>query len=219
MQTGEPIVAETEAETRDGKKIPIQAACSALFDKEGKPYGGMEVIIDISEVKKLQREADEQRKYLERQAAIIAESLAAFSSGDLTISLNAERDDEMGRIINSLNKTVKKLREIVCDVKVATDNVAAGSQELSATAEEMSQGVTEQAASAEESSTSMEQMISNVRQSADNSRQTEKIAIKSSEDAEEGGKAVEEAVSAMKQIAEKINIEPFINHAVFSQYC
>jgi len=51
MRTGEPIFGETVMETRDGKKVPIQAACSALFDEEGKPYGGMEVIIDQTEQK------------------------------------------------------------------------------------------------------------------------------------------------------------------------
>jgi methyl-accepting chemotaxis protein len=52
----------------------------------------------------------------------------------------------------------------------------------------------------------MEQMASNIRQNADNAQQTEKIAIKSAEDAREGGKAVVETVAAMKTIAEKIAI-------------
>jgi methyl-accepting chemotaxis protein len=52
----------------------------------------------------------------------------------------------------------------------------------------------------------MEQMAANIRQNADNALQTEKIAIKSAQDAQEGGKAVAETVGAMKQIAEKINI-------------
>ncbi|MBU8920396.1 MAG: PAS domain-containing protein [Bacteroidales bacterium] len=46
MRTKELVVGETVAEAKDGTKIPVQAVCSALFDKEGKPYGGMEVIVD-----------------------------------------------------------------------------------------------------------------------------------------------------------------------------
>ena len=49
MKTGEAINGETVMKTKDGKEIPIQAACSALFDKDGKPYGGMEVIVDRTE--------------------------------------------------------------------------------------------------------------------------------------------------------------------------
>ncbi|MEW6521939.1 MAG: methyl-accepting chemotaxis protein, partial [Thermodesulfobacteriota bacterium] len=64
----------------------------------------------------------------------------------------------------------------------------------------------EQAAAAEEASSSMEQMSSNIRQNADNALQTEKIAVKSASDAQEGGKAVNQTVGAMKEIAGKISI-------------
>lgn len=51
MSTRQPIQGETVMTTRDGKKTPIAAVCSALFDQEGKPYGGMEVIVDQTEQK------------------------------------------------------------------------------------------------------------------------------------------------------------------------
>ena len=52
----------------------------------------------------------------------------------------------------------------------------------------------------------MEEMVSNIKQNADNAQQTEKIAVKSAEDAREGGRSVAEAVNAMKEIASKISI-------------
>jgi methyl-accepting chemotaxis protein len=52
----------------------------------------------------------------------------------------------------------------------------------------------------------MEQMTSNIRQNADNAMQTEKIAVKSADGARQGGKAVDETVHAMKEIANKISI-------------
>jgi methyl-accepting chemotaxis protein len=70
----------------------------------------------------------------------------------------------------------------------------------------MSQGTTEQAASTEEASSSIEEMNATIRQNADNAMQTEKIAQKSANDAQESGAAVADAVTAMKQIAEKIGI-------------
>ena len=206
MRTGEPIIGETVAETRDGKKVPIQAACSALFDEQGKPYGGMEVIIDITEVKRLQKEADEQREYLERQVAMLVENMDRFSNGDLTIALKAEREDEVGRLVDSLNKTVLRLKEIVIEIREAADNLTSGSLQTSSGAEQLSQGASEQAASIEEVSSSMEEMNSAVTQNADNARQTASIAEKAAGNAQESGKAVAEAVGAMKQIAEKISI-------------
>ncbi|MHB8844694.1 MAG: methyl-accepting chemotaxis protein [Nitrospirota bacterium] len=245
FRTGQPIVGETVAETRDGRKVPIQAACSALLDEHGKPYGGMEVIIDITDVKRLQREADEQRAYLQRQVAMLVEKLDAFSQGDLAITITAEKQDEIASIVSSLNRVIQnlrglaqaaetiaggdltgtvkvlsdkdtlgkslgamieKLRTVVIDVKTAADNVASGSEQLSSGSEQLSQGTTEQAASAEEASSSVEEMNATIKQNADNAQQTEKIALKSAADARESGKAVNESVAAMKDIAKKISI-------------
>jgi PAS domain S-box-containing protein len=206
MRSGENIIGETTAETRDGRKFHIQAACSALLDEAGKPYGGMEVIIDISEVKLLQKEAIEQKEYLERQVNMLVENLGKLSNGDLTIELQAEREDEIGLLVETVNKTVATLKEIVSSVQDAADNVASGSQQLSAGSEELSQGTTEQAAAAEQASSSIEEMNATIKQNADNAFQTEKIAIQSSAEATESGKAVIEAVAAMKDIAGKISI-------------
>jgi methyl-accepting chemotaxis protein len=130
----------------------------------------------------------------------------AIAEGDLTQKLVLEQKDEVGQLAAAMNLMVEKLREIVGEVKSATDNVASGSQQLSSSSVEMSQGASEQAAAAEEVSSSMEQMGSNIRQNADNAIQTEKIATKSAANAREGGKAVQQTVLAMKEIAGKINI-------------
>ncbi len=130
----------------------------------------------------------------------------AVAAGDLTQTINLNLKDECGQLTDSMNRMVEKLKEIINNVRASSDNVAAGAQELSSSSQEMSQGSTEQAAAAEEASSSMEEMSANIRQNADNAMQTEKIAVKSAEDAREGGRAVSEAVSAMKDIAGKISI-------------
>jgi methyl-accepting chemotaxis protein len=138
-----------------------------------------------------------------RKGVLFAQAVAA---GDLTQKIDLNQKDEIGQLATALNEMVTKLSSIVGEVMTASDNVASGSQELSATAQQMSQGATEQAASAEEVSSSMEEMASSIRQNTDNAMQTEKISIKSSVDAKEGGKAVTETVAAMKEIATKISI-------------
>ncbi|ACD95451.1 MCP four helix bundle domain-containing protein [Trichlorobacter lovleyi] len=126
------------------------------------------------------------------------------AQGNLMVELKkrSENDD----LMESLYNMVDKLKEIVREVQAAADGVATGGQQLSATAQSLSQGATEQAASAEEISSSMEEMSSSIKQNADNASQTEKISNKSASDAREGGKAVNETVAAMKEIATKISI-------------
>ena len=143
---------------------------------------------------------------IKRPLQLGVETANRLAAGDLNFQIGAASKDETGLLLTAMSNMMNKLREIVSEVKSATDNVTAGSQELSSSSEEMSQGASEQAAAAEEASSSMEQMSANIRQNADNAIQTEKIAVKSAEDAKEGGKAVQETVQAMKDIASKINI-------------
>ena len=131
----------------------------------------------------------------------LAEELA---EGNLTIKI--KKRSEQDKLMRALNAMIRKLHEVVINVKIASDTVASGSQHLSSAAEQMSQGTTEQASSAEEVSASMEEVSSNIRQNADNAMQTEKIALKAAEDAREGGKAVTETVTVMKDIARKITV-------------
>jgi methyl-accepting chemotaxis protein len=129
-----------------------------------------------------------------------------LSDGELDARLDVDQKDEIGMLGQAMQAMQGKLREIVGEVKAASENVASGSEELSASAEQMSQGATEQAAAVEEVSSSMEEMTANIKQNADNAAQTEKIALQAAKDAQEGGEAVSQTVSAMKQIAEKISI-------------
>ncbi|MEW5817696.1 MAG: methyl-accepting chemotaxis protein, partial [Spirochaetota bacterium] len=138
----------------------------------------------------------------ENEVIAIAERIA---SGDLMIE-NLKTRCSADRLMKALSNMVNELTEIVAGIQMVADQVASGSEEMSSTAQQMSEGATEQAAAAEEVSSSMEQMGANIRQNADNALQTEKIAKKSAEDAESGGKAVLETVSAMKEIALKTNI-------------
>ena len=110
--SGKPVFGETVLETRAGNKVPIQAACSPIFDQKGNITGGMEVVIDISEVKRLQQEATDQREYLQRQVTILDKSLRELSRGDLSSLLAKERNDEIGQVVDSINKMIEGLREL-----------------------------------------------------------------------------------------------------------
>ncbi|GEM_PF-109107 len=131
----------------------------------------------------------------------LAEEMA---DGNLTVEIRERSDQDT--LMQALNLMLRRLNQVVISVKSAAEGVADGSQKLSAGSEKISQGAAEQSASAEETSASMEQMTSNISQSADNAHLTERIALKSAEDAHEGGNAVAETVTAMKNITQKISI-------------
>ena len=92
----------------------------------------------------------------------------------------------------SLAAMVKKLTDVVSEVKGASTMWRPEASSCPSGAQKMSRGTTEQAASAEEASSAVEEMNATIRQNADNASQTEKIARKSATDAQASGKAVAE---------------------------
>jgi methyl-accepting chemotaxis protein len=131
---------------------------------------------------------------------------AAQQIADGNLAVRVQERSDKDKLMQALKLMLERLIEVVSNVQGAADQVATGSQEMSKKSEQISQGATEQASSAEEVSSSMEQMTSNIMQNADNAQQTDKIAVKSANEAKDGGQAVAETVAAMKEIASKISI-------------
>jgi len=146
------------------------------------------------------------RKYIIRplgQVVFVADRLAL---GDLTVTLQTDRRDEIGHLQTSMGNMVAELRSVVTTAVNAGDMVTTESRHVFASSGQMAKSATEQAAVAEEVSSSIEQMSSNIRQTAGNAKETETIALKAAEDAREGGTAVALTVSAMKEIAGRISV-------------
>ncbi len=145
---------------------------------------------------------------------LVAKFAKDVASGDLTMGSSnsarlialTTRKDELGTLTRSLWELGDRIKEVVVEVKTASENVAAGSQQLAQGAQTLSQGATEQAATGQEVSASMQQMASNIKQNSENSTVTQEIASKAAVDTKEGGSAVEETVGAMKEIAGKTTI-------------
>jgi len=52
-QTKQSVVGETTCTTRTGEEVPILSQCSAIFDEDGNPAGGMEIITDTNEEQRM----------------------------------------------------------------------------------------------------------------------------------------------------------------------
>lgn len=138
-----------------------------------------------------------------QESVKVANSLA---EGDLRVTIESDRKDEIGQLLGAMKHMVTKVAEIIGQVRFGADNLASASNEVSATAQSLSQGATEQAAGVEETTASVEEMNASVQQNAENARVTNGIATSAAEEAKSGGDAVVRTVTAMKEIAEKIDL-------------
>ena len=135
---------------------------------------------------------------------LVSKVAEEMSHGDLTIAIHPR--SELDTLMQALDTMLAKLNTIVRDVKVAAQYVTSSSMEMHAVAEQLSQGTSQQAAATQEVSSSMQEMAANIHQNLDNAKFAEKIANESAEDAEKGGNAVEQTISAMRVIAERISM-------------
>ncbi|KQR77069.1 hypothetical protein ASG35_12435 [Burkholderia sp. Leaf177] len=130
-------------------------------------------------------------------AARIASRIAA---GDLTqnIVLRAGDDSSMLRAMDDmqgrLGSTVATIRRGAETISVAAGEIAAANLNLSARTEE-------QAAALSETAASMEEITATVRQNAGNAGEADKMAVKTSEIADAGGRVVQKVVDSMQRIS------------------
>ncbi len=128
--------------------------------------------------------------------------LGALSRGDLTESITNEYFGTFGQLKDDSNSTVEKLKEIVGQIKDATDTINTAAREIAAGNSDLSQRTEEQASSLEETASSMEELTSTVKQNAENAKQANQLAIGASDVAGKGGAVVSQVVTTMDSINE-----------------
>ena len=136
----------------------------------------------------------------------VAEVLEAFAKGDLTQRMERDYSGLFGKVQESANSTAENLTRVIGEVRAAADALTGAANQVSATAQSLSQAASEQAASVEETTASIDVMSASISQNSDNARVTDGMATKTSKEAVDGGSAVSQTVTAMKQIASKIGI-------------
>jgi methyl-accepting chemotaxis protein len=136
-------------------------------------------------------------------AAAAAQRIA---NGDLTVRVESETKDETGALLGAMKIMTQQLAGVVGEVRGAVSTLSAASGQVAASSQGLSSGASEQAAGVEESTASLHQLSASIEQNARSSRQVDELAQRGASDAEASGKAVREAVEAMKTIARKISV-------------
>ncbi len=146
------------------------------------------------------------RHFITHPIRTIEHGFQQMQQGILGVTVDFQQNDEIGRMSKAMNAMSANLFRIVERISSATESVSAGSVQLSATSGSIAEGASNQAASIQETSAAVEQMTANIAHNTNNAQQTEAIATQASVDAQEGGKAVAQAVTAINEIAEKISV-------------
>jgi len=130
----------------------------------------------------------------------LSNMLGAMAKGDLTQHIDNDYKGAFKQLKDNCNTTTEKLIEIITDIQYSTGEVQTGACEIAAGNQSLSQRTEEQASSLEETAASMEEMTSTIKQNADNASQANKLASDATEQANQGGEVVKQAVNSMQEI-------------------
>ena len=136
-----------------------------------------------------------QRSLGQAQAA-----LEAIANGDLTMVVEAGRQDEIGRLIGSINRTRDGLERMVVEVRQSSESIQTASTEVASGNIDLSQRTEQTASNLQAAAGSLSQLTGAVRSSADAAAQANQLATSASAVAQRGGTVVAEVVTTMDDI-------------------
>ena len=149
----------------------------------------------------------------------LAEAANQMAEGDLTQTVAVSSNDEIGQLGTAFNAMGSNLKNLIAQVQKNAEQVAASSEELTASSQqsvqvanhvaesisEVAAGANEQVTAATETSAVVEQMSAGIQQVAANANQVAAQSAQAAGKAQDGGQAIEKAVSQMKQIEQTVN--------------
>ncbi|MBK7000182.1 MAG: MCP four helix bundle domain-containing protein [Rhodoferax sp.] len=124
----------------------------------------------------------------------------AVAAGDLNSHIDVNRQDEVGRLLQTMQTMQTSLRNVVTSVRQSSEGLANGSTEIAQGNNDLSTRTEQQASALEQTAASMEELSSTVKQNAETAHRANQLALNASAVAVKGGEVVGQVVDTMKGI-------------------
>ena len=135
-------------------------------------------------------------------------------NGDLTVNGKYVSKDELGQLTVSFNRMMHRLRDLMKQVNITSEQVAASSEELSESAvqtteatnqitlsiQEIASGAEAQGQGASESSVAMKEMTIGIREVANSTTSVSELAMETSKEANSGNNSLQKVIRQMDTI-------------------
>ncbi|UUX96902.1 CHASE3 domain-containing protein [Aquabacterium sp. J223] len=137
-----------------------------------------------------------------RPLAQAVEASRRIATGDLTVLLDARRDDEIGALLRSLHEMQQSLQQAVHGVRENAERVARSSSGIAEGNGALRDRTDAQAASLQQATASVSQLHQTVQRNEADAVQARQLALSASQVAARGGQVVSEVVATMQGISE-----------------
>lgn len=123
-----------------------------------------------------------------------------IASGDLSHSLDNQRKDELGQLVQAMSLMNTNLKDIIHNVRDGVDSVARSSSEIASGNIDLSSRTEQQAAAVVETAASMEELTSTVEHNAENANNARRLSEMAAQKASEGSKISQSVIKTMKDV-------------------
>ncbi len=130
----------------------------------------------------------------------VAQILKAISEGDLTKKIDQDFHGLFGSIKEDTNTTVEKLKDIVGQIKAASEAVETAAKEIASGNQDLAGRTSQQAGSLEQTSSSMEEISSAVRQNSENAVRAKELTGNANDVVKTGWEMMRNIASTMSDI-------------------
>lgn len=148
---------------------------------------------------------EREKRELARHIDTMLDAMEEFADGDLTVSLDARQDGDIGRLFRGFNDAVSTVRTTMAQVVKTVETIAVTTTEASASTDQLATGAEEQSAQADEVATAMEEMSSTIMSNAQATTETASVSQETRETAQENGQAIIETVEKMEEIGDVVS--------------
>jgi methyl-accepting chemotaxis protein len=124
-----------------------------------------------------------------------------IADGDLTVRLDATRQDEIGRVMHAMQQMAEKLSGIIGGVRSAADTIGEAANEMSIATSEVSTATDQQAQASSASAAALEQVTVSINEVSALAKDTEAGSEKTARLSDESVAAIHAAVDEIESMA------------------
>ena len=144
-----------------------------------------------------QTEVEQAKRDMERKVNLLMKVAQAAARGDLTIDVEVEGHDDMGRLGAALAEMTGGLKHVIGQVIESSNQFAEGARVVAESASYLSESSQNQAATVEEMSASVDHLSKAILEINHNAGSARELAESTSLLARQGGESVDQAIEAM----------------------
>jgi methyl-accepting chemotaxis protein len=145
-------------------------------------------------------QVQQDKQYLSDNVRLLLHRMERFSEGDLTVSLDVEKDDDIGKLFRGFNQVVENIRTILVKVESVVEATTNHAQDIENATNQLVVASKKQWLQSDEVNVSLETMNATISTSAQQANDTARFADSNKTIAQEGGSTVTLAVRNTKDL-------------------